>query len=154
VIEVRELRPDELARVDDVLPLHRLDQADSTYLVAWNGTEPVGHVNVGWSRSKLDAPALGDMFVLPDRRNGGVGTALVYEAERLIASRGHRRISLSVAETNLGARRLYERLGFEPADVPPERVCGTIMIRGEPLEVDETLVYYVKPVDSTAPSSS
>jgi hypothetical protein len=38
--------------------------------------------------------------------------------------------------------------------VPPERVCGTIVIRGEPLEVDETLVHYVKPVDSTAPSSS
>ena len=154
MIEVRELRDDDLARVDAVLPLHRLEQADSTYLVAWDDDEPVGHVNVGWSRSKLAAPALGDMFVLPDRRNGGVGTALVDAAGRLIASRGHGRMSLSVAETNLGARRLYERLGFEPADVPPERVLGTIMIRGEPLEVDETLVFYVKPVDSTARSSS
>ena len=140
--------------MDAVLPLHRLDQADSTYLVAWDGTEPVGHVNVGWSRSKLGAPALGDMFVLPDRRSRGVGTALAHGAERLIASRGHSRLTLSVAETNLGARRLYERLGFEPADVPHERVRGTIMIRGEPLEVDETLVYYVKPVDFPGPPSS
>jgi GNAT superfamily N-acetyltransferase len=97
VIEVRALRDDELAQVDAVLALHRLGQADSTYLVAWDGTEPVGHVNVGWSRSKLGASALGDMFVLPDRRSRGVGTALAHGAERHTSS-------LSISQARLRRR--------------------------------------------------
>jgi hypothetical protein len=66
-------------------------------------------------------------------------------AERLAAARGHERMSLSVGEAG-EARRLYERLGYRDAGVPPVRVEGTIVIRGEPLEVDDTLVYLVKPL--------
>lgn len=158
MIEIRELRDDELARVDAVLPLHRLDpERVSTYLVAWENGEPVGHVHLAWRGTKLGVPELQDMFVLPARRGGGVGTALTREAERLIAARGQARCSLSVSEANLQARQLYERLGYTRADVPPERVRGTISLRGEPFEVDDTLLYFSKalpPVDFAGASSS
>jgi GNAT superfamily N-acetyltransferase len=155
VIEVRELRAEELARVDAVLPLHRLEpERPPSYLVAWDRGEPVGHVHVAWAGTKLGEPELQDMFVRPDRRGQGIGTALAREAEQLAAARGHRRTSLSVSESNPGARRLYERLGYVRAAVPPERVRGTITIRGEPFEVDDVLLYYARPVDFAAPPSS
>jgi GNAT superfamily N-acetyltransferase len=155
VIEVRELRPDELASAYAVLPLHRLDpERPSAYLVAWEGGEPVGHVHVAWAGTKLGVPALQDMFVVPARRGRGIGTALVQEAERRAAARGHRTTSLGVSEFNPDAQRLYERLGYVRAAVRPERVRGTITIRGEPLVIDDVLLYYVKPVDfADAPSS-
>jgi GNAT superfamily N-acetyltransferase len=154
VIEVRELHDEELEVVDALLPLHRLDQADSTYLVAWSGPRPLGHVNVAWSGTKLGVPELQDMYVLPAERGSGVGTGLAHGAERLIAARGHARCSLSVSEANPKARRLYERLGYTRADVPPERVHGTIRLRGEPFEVDDVLLYFVKRVDFVGASSS
>ncbi len=155
MIEVRELRIDELARAYAVLPLHRLDaERPSAYLVAWDGGEPVGHVHVAWEETKLGVPALQDMFVLPARRGCGIGTALVQEAERRAAARGHRATSLGVSDSNPDAQRLYERLGYVRAAVPPERVRGKIPIRGEPLVIDDVLLYYTKPVDFAGPPSS
>ena len=44
-----------MARVDARLPLHRLDGAQ-TYLVAWDGDEPVGHAHIAWHGTKLGIP--------------------------------------------------------------------------------------------------
>jgi GNAT superfamily N-acetyltransferase len=142
VTAIRVLSDDEIAAVDAVLPLSRLDSVQ-TYLVAWDGDEPVGHAHVAWEGGHVGEPEIQDMYVLPARRGQGIGAALVEAAERLAAERGHERMSLSVGEA-AEARRLYERLGYVDAGVPPVRVQGTIMIRGEPLEVDDTLVYLVK----------
>jgi GNAT superfamily N-acetyltransferase len=125
------------------LPLHRLDGAE-TYLVAWEGSDPVGHAHVAWSETKLGVPEIQDVFVLPECRRRGVASALTQAAERLAASRGHRRSSLSVGIGNDAARQLYAKLGYEDAGVPLERVLGTIMLRGEPFDVDDTLLYLVK----------
>lgn len=147
MIEIRALDPGNTAEtdaVDAVLPLSRLDNVQ-TYLVAWDGERPVGHAHVAWVGGHVDAPEIQDMYVLPERRGAGIGAALVDAAERLASERGYDRMSLSVSEAG-EARRLYERLGYRDAGVPPVRVEGTILIRGEPLEVDETLVYLVKPL--------
>jgi GNAT superfamily N-acetyltransferase len=143
-IEVRPLTEAETDAVDAVLPLSRLDTVQ-TYLVAWDEHEPVGHAHVAWEGGHAGAPEIQDMYVLPERRGRGIGAALVAAAERLAAERGHARMSLSVSEAG-EARRLYERLGYREAGLPPLRVEGTILIRGEPLEVDDTLVYLVKPL--------
>lgn len=142
--EIRVLADDEIAAVDAVLPLSRLDSVQ-TYLVAWDGDEPVGHAHVAWEGGHVGVPEIQDMYVLPARRGQGIGAALVEAAERLAVERDYERMSLSVSEAG-EARRLYERLGYGDAGVPPVRVKGTIMIRGEPLEVDDTLVYLVKPL--------
>ena len=50
--------------------------------------------------------------VRPDRRGGGVGTALIRWAEQRIA-RESPNVFLCVSSSNVPARRLYERLGYE-----------------------------------------
>lgn len=148
MIDVHELDEQEFARVDDALPLHRFNgwNEGSTYLVAWDGPAPVGHVHIAWEKTRLELPELQDMYVLPERRGHGVGKRLAHAAEELASSQGHDRCSLSVSEANSDARRLYERLGYTRASVPPERVRGTITIRGEPFDVDDTLLYFTKRV--------
>jgi GNAT superfamily N-acetyltransferase len=146
VIEVHPLTRADFDRVDAALPLHRFTTWDesSTYLVAWDRGTPVGHANVAWTGTELGLPELQDVYVVPGRRNQGIATVLTAAAERLAAKRGHRRCSLSVSEGNVAARRLYERLGYRRADLPPKRVHGTITVRGEPFEVDDTLLYFTK----------
>jgi GNAT superfamily N-acetyltransferase len=142
-IDVRELSDEEIARVDAVLPLHRLDVVQ-TYLVAWDGDDPVGHAHVAWTRTKLGVPEIQDVFVMPEHRRRGIGSALNHAAERLAVERGHDRISLGCGIDNRAARSVYEHLGYTDAGIPPQRVQGTIAIRGEPVEIDDTLIYLVK----------
>jgi GNAT superfamily N-acetyltransferase len=136
-------------RADAALPLSRLDVVQ-TYVVAWDGGEPIGHAHVAWTGTELGVPEVQDVFVVDGRRRDGVATALMAHAERLAAGRGHVRISIGHSVDNEAARRLYERLGYRASGVPPKPVRGTITIRGRPLDVDDTIVYLVKdlPVDS------
>ena len=135
----------ELPRVDARLQLHRLDSAQ-TYLVAWDGDEPVGHAHVSWTETKLGAPEIQDVFVPEELRGRGIGTELSRAAERLAHERGHGRISISASVANEGALRLYRRLGYRDAGLGPQRVAGAILIRGKAVEVDDTLVYLVKEI--------
>jgi GNAT superfamily N-acetyltransferase len=156
VIETRVLGDADFEAADALLPLHRFDgwRGDSTYLVAWEGSDPVGHVHIAWADTQLGVPELQDMYVLPDRRSEGIGAELATAAERLAAERGHDRCSLSVSDANSRARSLYERLGYVRADLPPKRVHGTIIIRGEPFEIDDTLLYFTKRIVDLASGRS
>ena len=149
-LEIRPLGEADLARADAALPLSRLEQPGSEYLVAWDDCEPVGHVCVEW----CDPPELQDLWVLPERRGGGVGSALVAAVESAVAARGGGRLLLSVGIANEGAIRLYARLGYSRTRHPPRRVKGTITLRGRPFEVDDTLLEFEKAVDSGSARSS
>jgi ribosomal protein S18 acetylase RimI-like enzyme len=154
-IDVRELTDSELPLVDARLPLHRLDNAQ-TYLVAWEDEEPVGHAHIAWEGTTLGAPEIQDVFVPEELRGRGIGTELSRAAERLAGERGYERVSISAGISNEGALRLYRRLGYRDAGLGPQRIAGTIVIRGEPVEVDDTLLYLVKEiaVDFELPRSS
>jgi ribosomal protein S18 acetylase RimI-like enzyme len=141
-LTIRPLLAAETDAVDACLPLNRLDthrQGRSVYLVAWDDDRPVGHAFLD-----LATPELQDVFVLPEERRRGVASALTAEAERLATEQGHPTLGLTVSETNDAARRLYERLGYADAGLPPKRVLGTIQLRGAPFEVDDTLLSLVK----------
>jgi GNAT superfamily N-acetyltransferase len=142
-MEVRVLLPDEIALVDERLPLSRLDTMQ-TYFVAWDGDEPVGHAHVAWTGAELGVPEVQDVFVLPERRREGIASRLAAAAEDAARVRGFDRISLSVSAENNEVRRLYASLGFADAGLEPVRVLGTIMLRGEPFDVDDTLLYLTK----------
>jgi GNAT superfamily N-acetyltransferase len=137
-LDVRPLSPAERDFVDARLPLSRLDRPGGEYLVAWTAGEPVGHAHIDWA---ADPPELQDVFVPESRRRQGIASALTEAAEQRASSRGRSRLALEVSEVkNPAARRLYERLGYRTTGEPPRRVRGTILIRGEPFEVDDTLV--------------
>lgn len=148
MVTVRELKPSEVAHVDSRLPLNRLDQQakeGSTYLIAWEDDQPVGHAHLAWEGTHLGIPEVQDVYVLPERRTRGIATLLNEAAEREVRARGWASISLSVSEDgNPAARRLYERLGYVDAGLRPVRVSGAIMLRGRPFEVDDTLIYLRK----------
>ena len=52
--------------------------------------------------------------VTPAAQGHGIGTALMHAAEELVCSRGFAAIVLGVEDSNPRARRLYERLGYQP----------------------------------------
>ncbi|MDX6413849.1 MAG: hypothetical protein QOH23_1259 [Gaiellaceae bacterium] len=143
MIDVRPLLPDEVPLVDSHLPLSRLDKAQ-TYLVAWDGDAPVGHAHVAWEGTEVGVPEVQDVFVLPERRREGIASLLTAAAEDAARSRGFDRISLGVSADKKEVQRLYESLGYEDSGVEPVRVRGTIMLRGEPFDVDDTIVYLTK----------
>ena len=135
----------DVARIGDRLPLHRLESAQ-TYLVAWDGSEPVGHAHIAWKETTLGLPEIGDVFVRPELRGRGIGTELSEAAEQMARVRGHRQISISASTANEGALRLYRRLGYRDAGLPPKRVQGTITVRTGPMEVDDMLLYLIKDI--------
>jgi GNAT superfamily N-acetyltransferase len=148
VITITELTPEDLPEVDGRLPLSRLDQhaaEGSTYLIAWEDDEPVGHAHIAWSGTHLGLPEIQDVFVLPEHRRRGIASQLTEAAENEARRRGSDRISLSVSQgQNPEAKLLYEKLGYLDAGVEPVRVLGQIMLRGRPFDVDDTLVYLAK----------
>jgi GNAT superfamily N-acetyltransferase len=148
VATVTQLQPSEVAYVDRYLPLNRLDQQraeGSTYLIAWDDDQPIGHAHVAWASTHLGVPEIQDVFVVPEQRRRGIAAQLTDAAEREARRRGWQTISLSVSEhRNVAARQLYAKLGYIDAGVEPVHVSGTIMLRGKPFDVDDTLVYLVK----------
>jgi predicted GNAT family acetyltransferase len=144
LVVISELDAEQVAVVDRHLPLNRLDQAgdESAYLIAWENDQPVAHARIAWSATHLGLPEIQDVFVAADQRRKGIATALTEAAEAEARARGWDAISLSVSQDkNPAARSLYARLGYVAADTAPVRVTGPITLRGQSVEVDDTLVY-------------
>ena len=71
------------------------------------------------------------VYVSTDHRGSGVASALLAEAERLVAAAGHRQAWLAVVPGNARARRFYERSGWVddgPFDNPAVYAGGTIPV--------------------------
>ena len=147
---VRELKEAELPAVDARLPLDRLDQwrsGNSVFLVAWDRDEPVGHALLEWPGPKCEDPALPELqnvFVPPERRRQGIATALDAAAEERARSAGFDALALTCSVDNAGALRAWERLGYRRSGRAPRRMQGTILLRGKPFEIDDTLLHFVK----------
>ena len=139
---VRQLHADEIDRVATVLGLARLNQGDGFYLVAWDADEPVGHLHLALT----DPPELQDVFVRVEHRRNGVATQLTAAAEQEAVTRGWRTMRLTVSVDNTAAQALYRVCGYRDAGLPPRRVKGTIMIRTGPIDVDDTLLTFEKPL--------
>ncbi len=57
------------------------------------------------------------LYVHPDYRLQGIGTALMQKAEDWARERGDRQVGLQVFVQNQAALRLYEKLGYQPQSV-------------------------------------
>jgi len=79
------------------------------FLVAEDGGRIVGVVMAGYEGHR---GWINYLAVDPARRRGGLGRALVAEAERVLRAAGCPKINLQVRPENKAAIAFYERLGF------------------------------------------
>jgi GNAT superfamily N-acetyltransferase len=110
----------------------RLSQPNTMIALAFAGSAPVGIM--GCYTEESGAPLLIAAWVNPSARGMGIGDALVAEILAWSAARGHRRVTLRVADGNHAARKLFLRNGFTPTGerVPLESspdVYTEIMVR-------------------------
>ncbi|MBU4438956.1 MAG: GNAT family N-acetyltransferase [Firmicutes bacterium] len=56
---------------------------------------------------------IGTIATLPESRGMGVGTKLLWQAEHAAQQSGFKKLSLTVKQKNVGAKKLYERFGFK-----------------------------------------
>lgn len=95
------------------------EAGESTFLIAWRGDVPVGHVSLLVRSKYADVearhPSLREINALgvprAERRHG-VATALMIEAERLAFEAGAAALGLACDENNPPALTLYRGLGF------------------------------------------
>ena len=94
-----------------------LQSGDMTAVLG--GTEPLG---IGvlrfwpalWSDGSI--AYLEELYVVPDRRDQGIGGAIMATAMDLARSRGAVEMYIGVDEPDVDTRRFYERLGFRNHD--------------------------------------
>jgi GNAT superfamily N-acetyltransferase len=159
---VRAVRPGDLPALRAALtdgPPERFDaylacqtQGAGAYLVAEQEGQPVGHVLVRWDVGKITGvPEVDDLFVHPDHRRRGVAGRLLAAAEAAAAKRGFRRIGLSCAVENEGARALYAGRGYGDAGL------GTFVEAGRWIDADgieqvraEECVYLMRDLEAPA----
>ena len=78
--------------------------------VLWLKSFAIGALD---DKSEVDGLYISNVSVSPEARGSGLGAKLMAFAESRAFAEGHASLWLDVAASNVGARRLYERLGFE-----------------------------------------
>jgi GNAT superfamily N-acetyltransferase len=99
----------------------RIAESGGHRLVAERDGAVLGHLFLVFDRQpayvredRRDHASVSELFVHPGARGGGVGSALLAEAERLVLARGLDRLMIGVLAGNDGAEALYRRQGFAP----------------------------------------
>ena len=130
-VDIRPLAAHELDVVERTLARYpgkhreRLEgqrRGECVYLIAWDGAEPVGHLNLRVRGRKLPdrarrlrAAQIEDLRVAREHRRQGVATELMRRAATEAAEHGFRTVGLGVDIGNVAARRLYAQEGYEEA---------------------------------------
>ncbi len=88
-------------------------------LIADSNDYPVGRLFILYTSSDHNIADgrqrayLYSFFVMAPFRGYGIGTAMVEHAESILISQDFRYVTIAVAKENIGALRLYERLGYK-----------------------------------------
>jgi ribosomal protein S18 acetylase RimI-like enzyme len=160
-LEIRPLSAAELPLVEDALARYprkhreRLQgqrRGECVYLIAWDGDEPVGHVNLRLRGRKLPdrarqlrAAQIEDLRVARAHRRRGIATELMRSAATEAATHGFRSIGLGVDIGNMPARRLYFQEGYEEAGTGQFVVSYPYIDEdGVERQAHETCTYLVK----------
>lgn len=109
---------DEATRDAAVLPLLEGSPHGAIYLIG-PARAPIGYVIVsfGWSVEfgGLDG-FLDEIYIRPAVRGRGIGTEVLVALPKALAGAGLRALHLEVDRENEKARKLYEKLRFEPRE--------------------------------------
>lgn len=135
------------------LRLEAQRRGELVQVAAWENEAPLGrgmvlfpaHEEYSISAERLGCAEVRDVFVMPDRRRGGVATALMCALESSAGGAGMSRIGLAVSldAPAAPARALYERLGYRHAH-GPYVTSSTLVGDDGPFEVGAVLTYLVK----------
>jgi ribosomal protein S18 acetylase RimI-like enzyme len=102
---------------------------DERAFVAKDGGEIVGFVTVvlenGAYHRDVRRGIVENVYVAPEQRGRGLGTALIERAEAALAAREVDVVTLEVLVDNEAARRLYEELGYEDHRLELEKPLGS-----------------------------
>ena len=95
------------------------------------GGKVVGFVGV--IREDESTAELVNLYVHPSHRRRGLGVRLLKEVEDFCASKSVKDIWLHTCQRNDAARRLYEKVGFEPQDLvtfppPGSPFCSSVWV--------------------------
>jgi ribosomal protein S18 acetylase RimI-like enzyme len=82
---------------------------DGLFFVALDGAKLVGTIMAGYDGHR---GWIYSLAVAPSYRRQGVGTLLVWRAEKALADRGCMKINLQILEGNESVAAFYESLGF------------------------------------------
>jgi len=97
--------------------------------VVRRGGQPVGfvmfHVETGFFETDADRGLVDNLYVLPDARGEGVGSALLEHAEAQLRDAGADTLAVEALWDNEAARRLYERHGYAPHRVTMEKAADS-----------------------------
>lgn len=83
---------------------------EAAFLMILSEGTPVGRIYVDFS---CDPWHLIEIGLMPDRRNGGIGTMLMQAIQHQTQRNGVTGVSLHVGSDNEDAQRFYRRLGFD-----------------------------------------
>lgn len=90
-------------------------------LVALKDGKAVGYGNVLWKSEyqpflENSVPEINDLAVIDEYQNCGIGTAVIYQAELVVAKAKMSTIGIGVGQTTdyAAARYLYSKLGYKP----------------------------------------
>ncbi|ARS88718.1 GNAT family N-acetyltransferase [Natrarchaeobaculum aegyptiacum] len=121
------IRADEnRERMRETLAAHAA--ADALLVARLDGTV-VGFASFSIERGALELDVtrgtLSNLYVDPDYRDQGIGTALLEEVEASLAERGVDVVRLEVMAANESARRFYRKRGYDPHRLTMGRSIAT-----------------------------
>ncbi len=91
---------------------------EATWLITQESNSgPVACGTIQGIREQAEVGAIQNIGIVPNFRGEGLGTCLVYHALKGFRESGLKFATLEVTANNLGAIKLYERLGFEKSRV-------------------------------------
>lgn len=88
---------------------------------------PVGCLWLGNAIDQADGERTAHIFLLyvaPEHRKQGIGSALVVRGEEWALQRGDRKISLQVFTNNQPALNLYQKLGYQPQSLLMQKILS------------------------------
>lgn len=94
------------------------ERGEAALLIAWEGDEIRGRVRLRWYSKYIEIidefgefPEINALDAWPT--GAGVGTQIIAACEEIARERGEKQMGIGVEVSNVNARRLYERLGYE-----------------------------------------
>lgn len=110
---VKMFHDNQIKRLDGMV------KEEEIYLVVEDNGQIIAHLllKLHGIPTEPGYPNMNDLFVLENKRNMGIGSILVKEAEKIVKEKGNSKISLAVNPTiNPKAKALYERLGYKQTE--------------------------------------